>query len=156
MPVNQEICNHSWVDLDLQRAARMGVIAPCSGLNYLCEVCSKVVTKAYFKAEERVGIATDRHYRKKPVMVEAIRWMGDLSVLHDWMLAANGQGLPIVLSPLPDLTIETLEGEMTCKVGDWIVKGVEGEFYPVKHSIFEKTYEKLQGFVEDRENFTTT
>lgn len=40
--------------------------------------------------------------------------------------------------------IETLEGTMTASLGDYIVKGVDGEFYPVKPDIFEQTYEVLK------------
>ena len=42
---------------------------------------------------------------------------------------------------LVELEIETLEGNMTAKVGDWIIKGVKGEFYPCKPDIFAATYE---------------
>ncbi len=41
----------------------------------------------------------------------------------------------------PALRIETLEGEMTANLGDWVVKGVKGEFYPIKADIFEATFE---------------
>lgn len=41
------------------------------------------------------------------------------------------------------LKIHTLEGEMTASVGDYIIKGVNGEFYPCKPDIFHKTYEKI-------------
>ena len=95
-----------------------------------------------------------KQYRKKPLLVEAVRWMGDLSVLHDWMQAL--ESLPIILSPLPNITIDTIEGEMTCKIGDWIVKGVEGEFYPVKHSIFEKTYEQVTEWTKTVANGTAS
>ena len=39
------------------------------------------------------------------------------------------------------MRIETLEGEMTANLGDWVVKGVKGEFYPIKADIFEATFE---------------
>ena len=41
------------------------------------------------------------------------------------------------------LTIHTLEGDMIASIGDYIIKGVNGEFYPCKPDIFEKTYEKV-------------
>ena len=41
------------------------------------------------------------------------------------------------------LIIHTLEGDMTVSEGDWIIKGVNGEFYPCKDDIFQKTYEKV-------------
>ena len=43
----------------------------------------------------------------------------------------------------PTIDIQTKEGVMTAKLGDWIIKGVEGEFYPCDPSIFEKTYEQV-------------
>lgn len=42
------------------------------------------------------------------------------------------------------LSIDTLEGRMSAKIGDWIVRGVEGEFYPVKPSVFAATYEAVE------------
>lgn len=44
----------------------------------------------------------------------------------------------------PTLTIQTLEGNMTARLGDYIIKGVNGEFYPCKPDIFEKTYEIVE------------
>lgn len=41
----------------------------------------------------------------------------------------------------PDLAIQTLEGQMVARPGDWIIKGVKGEIYPCKPDIFEATYE---------------
>ena len=46
---------------------------------------------------------------------------------------------------MEELIIETLEGDMKCSIGDWIIKGVNGEFYPCKPDIFEKTYDKVEG-----------
>ena len=43
----------------------------------------------------------------------------------------------------PKLKIETLEGVMNASLGDWIIKGVNGEYYPCKPDIFEKTYESV-------------
>lgn len=45
----------------------------------------------------------------------------------------------------PVLRIDTLEGEMTAQLGDYVIKGVNGEFYPCKPDIFEKTYEPVEG-----------
>lgn len=76
-------------------------------------------------------------FRKRPVVVEAVRWMGDnFGELTDLMHNAYG---------VDDkkITIATLEGVMTADVGDWIIKGVNDEFYPCKPDIFEKTYEPV-------------
>ncbi|MBO0392522.1 hypothetical protein [Staphylococcus epidermidis] len=78
--------------------------------------------------------------RKKPVEIEFIQFTDKDSVLEILLWARskvkykNTKGY---------LLINTLEGEMIADVGDYIVKGVNGEFYPVKPEIFEKTYEVL-------------
>lgn len=80
-------------------------------------------------------------YRKKPVVIEAReynldainhgieRWCGGECVKRDseWVLL-----------------IPTLEGVMTARVGDYIIKGVQDEYYPCKPDIFEETYEKVE------------
>jgi len=83
-------------------------------------------------------------YRKKPVVIEAIQWTGENSeevqrFLHNGHeFAADGwvKGRYV--------EIETLEGLMVASVGDWIIKGVVGEFYPCKPDIFEATYERVR------------
>jgi hypothetical protein len=78
-------------------------------------------------------------FRKKPVVVEAIRWDGsNFEELKDFVTATN-----LVLNS-GDILIDTLEGEMRASTGDWIIKGVQGEFYPCKPDIFEKTYEPAE------------
>jgi hypothetical protein len=76
-------------------------------------------------------------FRKKPVVVEAIQWTGDnaeeiLAFCDDGQCAQWKSG---------EMAILTLEGEMHATVGDWIVRGVSNEYYPVKPDIFEATYE---------------
>lgn len=87
-------------------------------------------------------------YRKKPVVIEAIQWTGlNLEEIKEFVgkdLEYNildtaweaGKGAPHVL-----MKIHTLEGDHECTKGDFIIKGVNGEFYPCKPDIFEKTYE---------------
>jgi hypothetical protein len=77
-------------------------------------------------------------YRKKPVVIDAVAWGGDLSTLHSLGTYEN-----VVSQELgsTDLQIETLEGVMTAKVGDWIIRGIKGELYPCKPDIFDATYE---------------
>lgn len=74
-------------------------------------------------------------YRKKPVVIEAIQWTGGNV---DDIGRFIGKGLVMERGKL---VIATLEGEMTASKGDWIIKGVQGEFYPCKPDIFEMTYE---------------
>lgn len=85
-------------------------------------------------------------YRKKPVTIEAIKFDGKngLEIL-DWIFQSDSAkriGLE-QLSKNETLTIETLEGNMTASKGDYIIKGVKGEFYPCKPDIFEQTYEEV-------------
>lgn len=72
---------------------------------------------------------------KKPVVVTAIMYEGDISKLPSEFAAAV---TPARLGN--SCYINTLEGTMEVAVGDWIIKGIEGEFYPCKPSIFAKTY----------------
>lgn len=84
-------------------------------------------------------------FRKKPMVVEAIRWDGVcMDAFNVWLDPPDGGsvGLPFCKDgDLPLLYIKTLEGEMTANEGDWIIKGVGGEFYPCKPDIFAATYE---------------
>ena len=79
-------------------------------------------------------------YRKKPVVVDAVQFDGtDASC--DWLLPQLIEGS--IGRSVNKLHIKTLEGTMTADIGDYIIKGVNGEFYPCKPDIFEKTYEKV-------------
>jgi hypothetical protein len=77
-------------------------------------------------------------YRKKPVVVEAIQYRKGypLDVITFAQGATWARDKNVV-------RIKTLEGTMIAEVGDWIIKGVNGEFYPCKPDIFEKTYEAV-------------
>lgn len=83
-------------------------------------------------------------FRKVPVVIEAFRWnegsfhLAQCPNLPEWAgdrvsLHENGM----------DAEIETLEGTMRAKAGDWILRGVSGEVYPCKPDIFDKTYETV-------------
>ena len=77
-------------------------------------------------------------YRKKPVVVEAIRWTGNNAdavreFTQDKEIKTAGD----------TVIIPTLEGDMMASLGDYIIKGVSGEFYPCKPDIFWKTYEEV-------------
>lgn len=85
-------------------------------------------------------------FRKKPVVIDAVRWMTDN---YETVSSFVGDSL----HPGRDgstLYINTLEGVMTARPFDWIIKGAKGEFYPCKPDIFEATYE---AFPEVREPF---
>lgn len=86
-------------------------------------------------------------FRKKPVVIEAMQfkggWSDDGRNILDWMVkggnwTAGGSGEPGTLH------IHTLEGTMTAIAGDWVIKGVQGEFYPCKPDIFAATYESAE------------
>ena len=84
-------------------------------------------------------------FRKKPVIIEARQWDGDVRRAHPVTEWVNNEGGIARYSPGPNqkLYIETLEGNMYADAGDWIIRGVNGEFYPCKPDIFEKTYEAV-------------
>lgn len=81
-------------------------------------------------------------YRKRPVVIEAVQITP--KTFDD--PHPNPEHIPGVLyNPhCRAAFIKTLEGEMRADLGDWIIKGVKGEFYPCKPDIFEATYERVE------------
>jgi hypothetical protein len=78
-------------------------------------------------------------FRKKPVVIDAVLFDGrNHSEVLEFMGHSPSHGSH------PSLTIATLEGNMTALPGDWIIKGVMGEFYPCKAHIFAETYEAAE------------
>ena len=93
-----------------------------------------------------------KRYRKKPVEIEALQWTGKNDAEIEYFVGdfLQGYGDNLVcyiprsnqyLSKL--MYIRTLEGIMVASVGDYIIKGVQGEFYSCKPEIFEQTYEEV-------------
>lgn len=82
-------------------------------------------------------------YRKKPVVVEAIQWDGKNLVEISKFMKSRVTAEDF-MSGEKQLLIYTLEGTMRASKNDWIIKGVDGEFYPCKPNIFEKTYEEVK------------
>ncbi|SHE29262.1 hypothetical protein [Dysgonomonas macrotermitis] len=80
-------------------------------------------------------------YRKKPVIIEAVKWTGANHLITETFMKGSGATIDYSQSKLGVIMIPTLEGIMQAQVGDWIIKGIQGEFYPCKPDIFEKTYE---------------
>lgn len=75
-------------------------------------------------------------YRKKPVVIEAVQWNGsNQNELSSFM--------GVVGTCDNKVEIHTLEGMLTASIGDWIIKGIKGEFYPCKPDIFAATYEPV-------------
>ena len=78
---------------------------------------------------------------KKPVEIEAVQWDGD-----NWVEVREFTGDRAERRSDPrigTLHIQTLEGVMEARRGDWIIRGVQGEYYPCKPDIFEATYDKV-------------
>jgi len=91
-------------------------------------------------------------FREKPVVIEAMQWDGSMESIHaicDWSLSYTTEdGEPwvdyVTAGETPqDVQVITLEGHMSVSVGDWIIKGIQDEFYPCKPGIFEATYEPV-------------
>lgn len=87
-------------------------------------------------------------YTKKPIEIEAIQWTGlNLEEIKSFV----GESLQYEIidtawqvgkgAPHVHMVIKTLEGDHICTEGDFIIKGVNGEFYPCKPDIFDKTYQ---------------
>lgn len=100
-------------------------------------------------------------YRKRPVEIDAERWDGSAAgagPIIDWALTHGGtiryhddvidHGHDTQPGDLPErdvfLAVDTLEGVMKARAGDWIIRGVRGEFYPCKPDIFAATYEGVR------------
>lgn len=79
-------------------------------------------------------------FRKKPVVIEAMQLTPETAeAVAEWCgerVCRTKEG--------PYIPIRTLEGEMIASLGDWIIQGVEGEFYPCKPSVFDATYEPVE------------
>jgi len=84
-------------------------------------------------------------YRKKPVEIEAIQYNGMNSAeIAEFMgVMIRTKTVPLEGFPYGKVTIETLEGTMTASENDFIIRGVQGEYYPCKPDIFKLTYEKV-------------
>ena len=89
-----------------------------------------------------------KKYRKKPVVIEAFRFQID-DVMPDWF---NKKRITNEIITHEDGTcdIKTLEGTMKSNKGDYIIQGINGEVYPCKPDIFEKTYESLESEKNDK------
>lgn len=88
-------------------------------------------------------------YRKKPVVIEAIRYTGSMKSfdeIWDWMGGDSGPncGYSGAEDDPREFGIKTLEGLVNASPGDWIIKGIKGEFYPCKPDIFAATYEPVE------------
>ena len=99
-----------------------------------------------------VGESRIMKYQKKPVVIEAFQYDGDLKgadgkyYIPDWAIEAYEKGImyykALKLNDPPcELFIDTLEGTHHVSVGDYVIRGIQGELYPCKPDIFEASYE---------------
>lgn len=90
-------------------------------------------------------------FRKKPVEIQAMQWTGEnieallQFVADDSMYFGMDQ-----YDNITDLFISTLEGDMKANVGDWIIRGLKGEYYPCSNEIFIMSYDKVEVEVNDQ------
>lgn len=83
-----------------------------------------------------------RKFRKKPAVIEAVQWTGkNRSEIYEFTDGCVGDLLGIH-GPTGEIIVSTLEGDMKASKGDWIIKGIQGEFYPCKPDIFEDSYDE--------------
>ena len=101
-------------------------------------------------------MSAPRNYFKKPVIIEAIQWTGEnlreIISFTDGPPDTRSRHAGMKWEEYEDLVardglkILTLEGKMSATVGDWIIRGIKGEYYPCKPDIFAATYGKVEGF----------
>lgn len=86
-----------------------------------------------------------KKYRKKPVVIEAMPFYDNIEQIEALSSFINNQDVVISYKQPnnPKLLLETLEGTMEASIGDYIIKGVQGEYYPCKPDIFKQTYDEV-------------
>jgi len=90
-------------------------------------------------------------YRKKPVVIEAVQLLNTDESIKEcidfiWWNKIKGEQMQRCIKTVKrknGMNIQTLEGDMKANFGDYIIRGVNGEHYPCKPDIFEKTYDKI-------------
>ena len=83
-----------------------------------------------------------KKYQKKPVVIEAVMLTEQSRIdIEYWIVANHGRSLFNAQALM--MSIQTLEGWITAQLGDYIIKGIKGEFYPCKPDIFALTYEEV-------------
>lgn len=80
-------------------------------------------------------------YKKKPVVVEAIQYFREENIFSVQDFVGSSM---LYDADTNEYYIATLEGDMLLRKGDYIIKGIKGEFYPCKKDIFQETYEEVQ------------
>ena len=81
---------------------------------------------------------------KYRIVIEAMKYDGyNYPSVQDW-ISGEAHVWPAWIHDYGPFQIDTLEGEMTVSVGDYVIKGINGEFYPCKPDVFLRTYEEVQ------------
>lgn len=86
-------------------------------------------------------------YKKKPVVIEALKFNTEIDYIVMVAKWGNEFESKTRYKELCFVCVDTLEGQMICAKGDYIIKGVKGEFYPCKPDIFEMTYDKVEDLI---------
>ena len=99
-------------------------------------------------------------FRKKPIEIEAVRIGKRMDILNPEWLTQAIQSNQIILHGMGKMTrdqcwveVKTIEGVMLGNDGDWIIRGVEGELYPCKNSIFKATYEEAKEEKQEKKKY---
>ena len=87
--------------------------------------------------ERKTGDNMSR-FKKKPVVIDAVQWTGDFDAISEFV--GNSEYV-LWLNKDGTIDVPTLSGTVCAQQGDWIIRGVKGEFYLCKPDIFEATYE---------------
>lgn len=98
-------------------------------------------------------------FKKKPVEIEAVhfcedpieevlKFLGFENLTSPVAVYENSNARVVVNDTNVSIVIKTLEGDMIVSEGDYIIKDIKGEFYPCKPDIFEKTYDKIDSFLD--------
>lgn len=95
-------------------------------------------------------------YRKKPVEIDAVQFKGSstqASAIDRWIAGEEYVEPGVATRDITTVEIVTLEGTMTASMGDWIIRGLKGEFYPCKPDIFAASYDQVNetGFISARD-----
>lgn len=119
-----------------------------SGLGWRSDIGACVSTGKPVDWEKKLADyeGTQRQYRKRPVVIEAVRLSANnYRYVADWCDARITNTVrdknDATDSVQIALEIKTLEGRMICNIGDWVIKGIKGEFYPCRDDIFQGSYE---------------
>ncbi|MFN3005124.1 hypothetical protein [Mycolicibacterium wolinskyi] len=120
-------------------AVRMGLVRPVQ-----CPDCKGTGTANRLRAE----CSQPQKYRKKPVEIEAMQFDGTVESANRVLAWIGGDDAEARRAhrhePRAGIVIKTLEGEMLTAPGDYVIRGVQGEFYPCKPDIFSATYDSAK------------